>query len=62
MTVSKELEKRGRKWYWSNVRYYSNIFLDGLRKIKINLSHHNHYPTSDSNQQRYHSPHHAWWL
>jgi hypothetical protein len=41
-------ESHGRKWSWSNFRYYPGFCLEGLRKISKTLSSNNRFPGRDS--------------
>jgi hypothetical protein len=43
-------EKFGRKWWWRNLSYYPNIYLEGLRKATKDLSEDSRYSGRNSNQ------------
>jgi hypothetical protein len=47
MSVSNEFERMWKKRSWPNLRYYSGICLEGLRKTTKNLSQDSRSPGRD---------------
>jgi hypothetical protein len=41
----------GRKWTWSDLRYYPGIYLEGVRKNKEKVSQNIRFPGRDLNPE-----------